>query len=221
MFGFPRIKGLVGRSGEGSQELIDALLHELRSFTPAGWEQEDDITIVALHRPAEAASDLASGDDSGRMEKADGEESGRTLAEFEVASAPGNERSAIARVEQAVAGVRFPEGKLERLKTAVGEATMNAMEHGSEFREDRPVSIRVSASGSSVSVAVTDHGAGNPIGDVEEPDLDAKLAGDQTPRGWGLFLIERMVDEMRVTSDERHHTVELTMHLSEGGDGAA
>jgi anti-sigma regulatory factor (Ser/Thr protein kinase) len=45
------------------------------------------------------------------------------------------------------------------------------------------------------------------------PNLEAKLAGLQSPRGWGLFLIEKMVDEMHVTSDEDHHTIELILHL--------
>ena len=44
---------------------------------------------------------------------------------------------------------------------------------------------------------------------AEAPDLEAKLAGLQTPRGWGLFLIEKMVDEARVTGDERPAHVEL------------
>ena len=56
-------------------------------------------------------------------------------------------------------------------------------------------------------------GGGRPIPQLEVPDLEAKLAGLQSPRGWGLFLIEKMVDEMRVTSDETHHTIELVMHL--------
>jgi anti-sigma regulatory factor (Ser/Thr protein kinase) len=45
------------------------------------------------------------------------------------------------------------------------------------------------------------------------PDLEAKLAGQQTPRGWGLFLIQNMVDEMNVVSDDVHHTMELILHL--------
>ena len=49
--------------------------------------------------------------------------------------------------------------------------------------------------------------------------LETKLEGLQTPRGWGLFLIRSMVDEMHVTSDEVHHTVGLVMHL-EGGEDA-
>jgi serine/threonine-protein kinase RsbW len=49
------------------------------------------------------------------------------------------------------------------------------------------------------------------------PDLEAKLEGLQSSRGWGLFLIKNMVDEMHITSDAVHHTIELVMHL-EGED---
>jgi hypothetical protein len=51
------------------------------------------------------------------------------------------------------------------------------------------------------------------------PDLEAKLAGMQSPRGWGLFLIQNMVDEMNVTGDEHHHTVELILHLDGRAEG--
>jgi anti-sigma regulatory factor (Ser/Thr protein kinase) len=53
---------------------------------------------------------------------------------------------------------------------------------------------------------------------VEVPDLDAKLAGLQTPRGWGLFLIKNMVDELHTSTDEQHHIIELVMHLKEESD---
>ncbi|MBK6434003.1 hypothetical protein [Candidatus Amarolinea dominans] len=53
---------------------------------------------------------------------------------------------------------------------------------------------------------------------MTRPDLEAKLAGLQSPRGWGLFLIRSMVDDMRVTEDGVHHTVELIMNLGAKGD---
>jgi len=31
-----------------------------------------------------------------------------------------------------------------------------------------------------------------------------------------VFLIQNMVDEMHVTTDDEHHTVELVIHLTEG-----
>ncbi len=51
MFGFPRLQRLVAEHAEeGSLE--DFLMEELYSFTGEGWEQEDDITLLTLQRPA-------------------------------------------------------------------------------------------------------------------------------------------------------------------------
>ena len=143
----------------------------------------------------------------------------RTLAELSIPSVPGNERRAMEEVARAVSGLRLPERTLERLKTAVAEATMNAMEHGNHYRAEVPVLIEVSASEADLSVKITDEGSGPPAFDTETPDLEAKLEGVQTPRGWGLFLIKSMVDEMRVTGDENHHTVELILHLDGQAEG--
>jgi serine phosphatase RsbU (regulator of sigma subunit) len=49
MFGFPRVAKLVG-SGPVGEALIDLCLTELHGFTGAGYEQEDDITLVSLQR---------------------------------------------------------------------------------------------------------------------------------------------------------------------------
>ena len=62
---------------------------------------------------------------------------------------------------------------------------------------------------------ITDQGGDQPIPEPEAPNLEAKLAGLQTPRGWGLFLIKNLMDEMYVTSDATHHTVELILYLEE------
>jgi anti-sigma regulatory factor (Ser/Thr protein kinase) len=143
----------------------------------------------------------------------------RTLAELSVPSEPGNERRAMEVVAGAVSGLGLPGPTLERLKTAVAEATMNAMEHGNHYRAETPVVIEVSASDADLYVKITDEGSGPPAFDSETPDLEAKLEGVQTPRGWGLFLIKSMVDGMNVTGDEHHHTVELILHLDEREGG--
>jgi serine phosphatase RsbU (regulator of sigma subunit)/anti-sigma regulatory factor (Ser/Thr protein kinase) len=204
MFGFPRLKETMAGS-PGGQELIERVIAVLGAFTGPGAEQEDDITMVTLQRSAGAA--IVAGSANGTV-----------LAEFELASEPGNEREAIARVEAAVAGTGMEQARLERLKTAVAEATMNAMEHGNEYRADRPVSIRVLSSADSVKVQVTDLGGVTELTERQTPDLEAKLAGRQKPRGWGLFLIEQMVDEARVTGDEGRRTLELVVRLRGGDD---
>jgi serine phosphatase RsbU (regulator of sigma subunit) len=52
MFGFPRLRALVAEHAEG-EPLVEFLMEELYSFTGEGWEQEDDITLVTLHRIAQ------------------------------------------------------------------------------------------------------------------------------------------------------------------------
>jgi serine/threonine-protein kinase RsbW len=144
---------------------------------------------------------------------------GRTLADFSVPSEPGNERLAMETVAETVKDLGFSGEELERLKTAVAEATMNAMEHGNHYRPEVPVELQVLATEDDLLVRITDRGSGPPPKEGgDAPDLEAKLEGIQTPRGWGLFLIKSMVDEMNITGDEGHHTVELVVHLgAEGG----
>ena len=55
----------------------------------------------------------------------------------------------------------------------------------------------------------------------ETPDLEAKLAGTQKPRGWGMFLIEKLVDETHVTGEGGGHTLELVVRLEGGNDDHA
>ncbi len=201
MFGFPRLQDVVGaRSGQG--EVIDRVLTELGRFTGSDWEQEDDITLVALTRYAGAPVTLGGGLD----------------VSFQIASEPGNEKEVSERVADAVAPLGLPPARLEKLKTAAAEAAMNAIEHGNEARAELPVEVAVRASDGELVVAISDRGGGREIPEAEEPDLEAKLEGLQKPRGWGLFLIQNMVDDVRVSSDESRHTIELVMRLEGGGD---
>ena len=55
----------------------------------------------------------------------------------------GNEREAMDRVAAAVADLGLPADRLERLKTAVSETAMNAIEYGSQGREDVPFDVDV------------------------------------------------------------------------------
>lgn len=141
----------------------------------------------------------------------------RRLDAFAVASEPGNERLAISRVAETASSAGISAGQLERLKTAVAEATMNAIEHGNKNQAEIPVDVEIIQTGDEITVAISDQGGAptqDPAADAEEPDLVKKLAGAQRPRGWGLFLIRNMVDAMEVTIDGQRHTVWLTMRTS-------
>ena len=215
MFSFPRLRSLVGNYASGdSDALVDYLLTDLAQFTGPQWEQEDDITLVTVHcstahrsawLPAGTPQEVAA--------------IPRVLTEFSLASEPGNERTALQNVREAVAGLSLPPKRLDRLGTAAAEATMNAMEHGNKYQADQLVTIRVTADDEAVVVRITDQGEPYIPEDSAAPDLEAKLAGMQTPRGWGLFLIKNMVDEMNVINDEAGHTIELIVNLKGDDNG--
>jgi anti-sigma regulatory factor (Ser/Thr protein kinase) len=150
----------------------------------------------------------------------------RRLASFALASVPGSERVALMQVADSVADLNLPPQRLNKLKTAVAEVTMNAIEHGNDNRADLAVDIEVFYSGTEIIVTVTDHGGSgdqdwaDDRGGAEIPDLDRKLSGDQGPRGWGLFLIRHMVDGMKVTVEGERRTVWLTLRTPVPGGQA-
>ena len=199
MYGFSRLMGRVAKKTR-DEDICSSLVGDLETWTGPGAEQEDDITLVVIRRTASAS---VSADAFHTGEEA--------LIEFTVPSVEGNERVAIAKVAEAVRSLGFEGSRLEKLKTAVGETVMNAIEHGNENNPDLDVSIRVAVTPQRVTVRVVDNGGDKDIPHAVTPDLEAKIAGDQTPRGWGLFLIEHMVDHMRVetVADRRRITLEV------------
>ena len=198
MFGFPRLQEMLAGHPEG-EDVTQFLLAQLADFTGPGWEQEDDVTLVTLQCQS-------------LPESADG---WRMLAAFDLPSVPGNERDAMERVATVIGDMLTPDRR-EKLKTAVAEATMNAMEHGNKHDPEKMAHLEVSCSTDALRVRITDEGGGDADSSSELPDLEAKLAGLQSPRGWGLFLIKNMVDEMNTSSDGGYHTIELVMELTRG-----
>ena len=219
MFGFPRLRKLIMAQSAGSgEELVDFLLAELTRFTGTDSEQEDDITLVTLERSKAGVRDL---EVPLQPDAIAGDADLRVLADFTLPSEPGNERPAMEKVADVVKDLPLSGQRLARLKTAVAEATMNAMEHGNRYNPEIPVRVQVWLLKERLLVRVIDRGSG-PLSSLTEkgPDLEAKLEDAQTLRGWGVFLIERMVDEVRVSGNPDHHTVELVMRLEAGKDAS-
>ena len=203
MFGFPRLMEMLSKH-PGDTTLIASLLNELATFTGASWEQEDDVTLVRVQRVAipAVAEEVP--------------ETFHLLQEVMLASAPDNERQAMEKVAEVVQPLHLPPERVANLKTAVAEVVMNAMEHGNHYQPGSMVEMQILASTSSVVVRIRDQGEGDlhPVTAPDAPpDLEAKLAELETPRGWGLFLIKNLVDEMREINEEHSHIIEVVMHF--------
>lgn len=208
MYGFARLMEQVGTSSIPG-EAVSSLIDSLEAFTGSDAEQEDDITVVSVRRTSSARDSAAVFDaaPNGHSE---------LLTSFTVPSVEGNERLAIDRVMESLVNIELDPVQAERLKTAVGEAVMNAIEHGNAGLADSLVAVEVESTDTSLVVRITDNGDGPAAEDQQTPDLEAKLAGDQTSRGWGLFLIENMVDSMTIITDNGHNTVELVVNRQGG-----
>ena len=134
------------------------------------------------------------------------------LGEFSLPSQPGSDRLARERVAVMLQPLSLSPANLERLKTAVAEATLNAIEHGHGSQPDRPGVIRILAVAKTVPGPITDQDRG-PISKTLSPDQVATLPGPQSPRAWGFFLIEKTGDNLWRRGDEAHQTIELFLYF--------
>ncbi|HEY1297616.1 MAG TPA: SpoIIE family protein phosphatase [Chloroflexota bacterium] len=185
MFGFDRLQQRLMQHGGGSAELIADLLSELDEFVGPGWEQEDDVTLVALKRTG-----------------------ARLISEFTVQRELGQERFAVERIVQASAGLAMEPACVERLRSATSEAIINAIEHSDADAPEPTVRVRVYTASDRLRIAISS--PGGPHTEFTTPDLAAKVEGREDPRGWGIFLMRHLADEVNVIADGSNYTVELS-----------
>lgn len=118
------------------------------------------------------------------------------IHELHIPNKFGSEKIVMEQVATLAKKIGFSDDRIEDLKTAVSEACLNAIEHGNEMNATTRVGISLSVNGTKMKVSVEDKGNG--IGEkMNEPNIDNKINGTETPRGWGLFLIKRLVDDIK------------------------
>ncbi|MGA1867366.1 MAG: ATP-binding protein [bacterium] len=105
----------------------------------------------------------------------------------------------------------FQFSKLEDLKTAIIEACINAIEHGNKLNQKIQVHVTITSMQNALIIEVKDSGH-EPIDISYEPDIKKKIDGEEKPRGWGLFLIKKLMDEVEVHSSSESGNV-LTFKL--------
>jgi serine/threonine-protein kinase RsbW len=110
----------------------------------------------------------------------------------------------------------FPPDRVEDIKTAVSEATTNAIEHGNALDGSQSVQIVLVPEGESLEIEVRDRSSTPFVpdeGPAAAPDLGAKLEGLSTTRGWGTFLIKSLVDEVEFSSTSGGNIVRMVIYL--------
>lgn len=118
--------------------------------------------------------------------------------ELHIPSVLGEEKIAMEAAAKVAREMGFSEDRIEDLKTAVSEACCNAIEHGNQLEKSSKVGISLSVEDEKLRIAVRDKGRG--IRDASHPDIEKKVHGEQANRGWGMFLIESLVNEVKFES---------------------
>jgi serine/threonine-protein kinase RsbW len=96
----------------------------------------------------------------------------------------------------------FDQSRIEDLKTALGEACINAIEHGNMLRPDLFVRIRCRSGDARLLVEVCDAGLQQFTDQEIEPlSIEQKIAGLGSLRGMGLMLITQLADETSCETD--------------------
>jgi serine/threonine-protein kinase RsbW len=108
----------------------------------------------------------------------------------------------------------FTADRVDDLKTAVAEACINAIEHGNKLNDQLGVVVTLAIDEESLEVKILDEGGGVPADAMHVPDIDRKIAGEETPRGMGMFLIQALVDEVEYGSEKAGSFARLVIHLN-------
>ncbi len=107
--------------------------------------------------------------------------------------------------------MRMSPDKADEVRMAVVEACINAFEHS--HAEDRMIYLTFAVLGSSepeqLRVTVRDSGQGFDPGHLREPSIEEKLKASRK-RGWGLKIIEGLMDEVTIQSGGQGTTVVMS-----------
>ncbi|MCG8607342.1 ATP-binding protein [bacterium] len=115
--------------------------------------------------------------------------------EVHIPSIIGYEKVAMESAAAVAKLMGFSKGRVEDLKTAISEACTNAMEHGNRLKKNTMVLVTLKMSEESLEVNVQDKGKGFEK-KIQTPDIEHQVTDGSDSRGWGIFLIKNLVDEV-------------------------
>ncbi|MBC8163158.1 MAG: ATP-binding protein [Roseiflexaceae bacterium] len=115
--------------------------------------------------------------------------------ELSIPSEFGYEKVAREAVAAFARKLGFDRERVEDLKTALGEACINAIEHGNQRGSGLRIDVCCLVEGDALTVEVQDQGLQRFQGCGAPASIDTKLLGAAPLRGMGLMLIRELVDE--------------------------
>jgi len=126
-----------------------------------------------------------------------------TTIKINIPSELGYEKVVMNAVAVIAKKMDFAANKIDDLKTAVGEACTNAIEHGNALEANRPVLVIINYDKESIRIDIIDNGC-NPL-----PEMMPDRSQRPDFRGLGLFLTQRLMDKTEFISQPGQNIVRL------------
>jgi serine/threonine-protein kinase RsbW len=124
-----------------------------------------------------------------------------------------NELLAASTIEQIARRLNFTPEAINQIKTAVVEACINASEHS--FSPDRKIYQRFRVENDKLVITISSRGIlpSNIIANVQSEEAQSRAAGDDERRGWGIKLIQTLMDEVLFERVDEGTSLRMTKYL--------
>jgi anti-sigma regulatory factor (Ser/Thr protein kinase) len=106
--------------------------------------------------------------------------------------------------------MNLTEDQVGEISMALIEATINAFEHS---KAENNVFINFLIEDDSLVIKVIDKGIGFDKTKVEIPKIENKIGKDKRKRGWGLMLIQELMDSVEFESNDEGTTVTMKKNI--------
>ncbi len=135
----------------------------------------------------------------------------RREVQLTIPVAPEMEIAATAQVAALGEWMELGRDKIDEVKRAVVEACVNAFEHSGTPDRRVQLAFRIGSDDAEggrayLEVDVVDNGHGFDPSRVEVPAIDSKLRSPHK-RGWGIRIIQSLMDDVRIESGEHGTTI--------------
>ena len=130
-----------------------------------------------------------------------------SMVRVSIPSELGYEKIVMSTVASLAQKANLSPERIDDLKTATGEAVINAIEHGNQLSPSFSVLTVAFIKDNSLVVNVMDQGLHPMTATNTHPRPQMRQ------RGWGLYLIRELVDEVTLTTTSTHNELQMVIHL--------
>jgi serine/threonine-protein kinase RsbW len=128
--------------------------------------------------------------------------------EISLPSELGYEKVATSAIATLAQHMGFSRERIDDLKTALSEAVVNSIEHGNQLDDQLRVEVIALIERRALTLKIIDQGQ-QPL-----PSLNLARQERVDHRGWGLFLVKSLVDEVKALVTPGRNELQMVIYLA-------